>query len=128
MTIAVDVFPTVAEAIGARLPANRKIDGMSWFPLLDDANAPGHKTLFWEWHKQHAVRQGKWKVVRNAIITHGMSKQSRAEGDDHVFLADLEADPGETTNLRRQHPEIAEQLLALHDAWHADVFSARDTR
>ena len=27
-----------------------------------------------------------------------------------VFLADLETDPAETTNLRKQHPEIVEKL------------------
>ena len=51
-----------------------------------------------------------------------MSKQSRAEGDDYVFLIDVEADPGETTNLRKQHPDIAERLLKLHDEWREEVF------
>jgi hypothetical protein len=92
---------------------------------LKDPSAAGHPILFWEWHKQHAVREGKWKVVRNAIITLGMSKQKRAEGDDYVFLADLETDPGETNNLVKQHPDIAERLLKQHDAWHADAFAPR---
>lgn len=123
MTIANDVLPTIAEAIGAKLPQDHKIDGRSWWPMLKDKDAAGHETLYWEWHKQHAVRQGKWKVIRNGIITHGMSKQSRAEGDDYVFLADVEADPGETTNLRKQHPDIAKRLLKLHDEWREEVFN-----
>ncbi len=124
LTMAIDVFATVAEAIGAEPPPDRTIDGESWMPLLEDPNAPGHETLFWAWNKQHAVRQGKWKVVRNALITLGMSKRTRAQGDDAIFLADLEADPGEATNLRKQHPEVAEKLLKLHDDWRADIFES----
>lgn len=122
LSMATDVLPTVAEAIGARLPADRKVDGASWLPLLKNKTAPGHEILFWEWNKQHAVRQGQWKVMRNVIVTHPMGKQERMQGDDFVFLVDLEADPGETKNLYKQHREIADRLLEQHDAWHREVF------
>jgi len=122
LAMAIDVFPTVAEVIGAEIPEGYVIDGRSWMPLLEDAAAPGHETLFWAWNKQHAVRQGKWKLVRNGMITPGMSKRNRATGENAVFLADLEADPGETTNLLKKHPDIAKKLLDLHDAWRAAVF------
>ena len=121
LAIAIDVLPTIAEAIGAKIPAGHAVDGRSWMPLFADAGAPGHETLFWEWNKQHAVRQGKWKVVRNGLIDLHMSKWDRAQGDDAVFLSNLEADPGETTNLRHQHPELAARLLKRHDAWLEDV-------
>lgn len=119
--IAMDLFPTIAEVIGAELPKDRTIDGRSWMPLLRDAKAPGHETLFFEWEAQHAVRQGKWKVVRDALLGPPAGRQARAQGDDAIFLADLEADPGERTNLRRQHPDVAENLLRLHERWLASV-------
>ena len=122
VVMAADVLPTVAEAIGGALPADRKIDGMSWLPLLKDRNAPGHDILFWEWNKQHAVRQGKWKVMRSAIVTEPMGKMERMQGDDLIFLVDLETDPGESRNLYAQHRELANGLLKQHDAWHREVF------
>jgi len=117
LTMATDVFSTLAEAIGADVSKDRIIDGRSWWPLLRDARAKGHEMLFWEWNKQSAVRAGKWKVTRNALMTPGMDEYVRAKGDDAIFLADLEADPGETTNLRHQHPQIAKQLLKQHADW-----------
>lgn len=122
LVMATDVLPTVAEAVGATLPSDLKLDGMSWLPLLKNAAAPGHEILFWEWHQQHAVRQGQWKVMRNVIVTHPMGKQERMQGDDAVFLVDLEADPSESRNLYPQHRELADRLLKQHDAWHRDVF------
>lgn len=121
LTIAVDVFPTVVEIIGAEMPRGHVIDGKSWMTLLKDPNAPGHDTLYWVWKKQHAIRQGKWKLVRNATVTRGMSKGHRPTEGDRIFLADLEVDPGETTNLLDQHPDISEHLLKLHNAWQADI-------
>jgi len=124
LTIACDVLPTVAEAIGAELPADHKIDGTSWMKLLADSEAPGHETLYWAWNKQKAVRQGQWKLVCNGMITMGMSQRTRAGGDDAVFLTDVEADPGETVNLAKRHPDVVERLLKQHETWSVDVFGA----
>jgi hypothetical protein len=52
-----------------------------------------------------------------------MSKWHRAEGDDKTFLADLEADPGETKNLSKQHPDLVEKLSKLHDEWRSSLQS-----
>lgn len=122
LVMATDVLPTVVEAIGAAVPGAHKIDGTSWLPLLKSKAAPGHDILFWEWHKQHAVRRGKWKVMRNVIVTHPMGKQERMQGADLVFLVDLEADPGESRNLYARNRELADGLLKQHDAWHREVF------
>jgi hypothetical protein len=60
--------------------------------------------------------------MRNVIVTHPMGKQERMQGDDAVFLVDLDADPSESRNLYPQHRELADRLLKQHDAWHRDVF------
>ncbi|MBN1489334.1 MAG: sulfatase-like hydrolase/transferase [Phycisphaerae bacterium] len=121
LAVATDLFPTIADAISAAPPDDRTYDGETWLPWLRDGAAPGHDVLFFEWNDQHAVRRGKWKVVRNGFINQNINRQNRATGEDAVFLADLEADPGERTNLRRQHPDVAERLLKLHDAWRTSI-------
>lgn len=115
--ITMDFYATVAEVAGAALPTDRTIDGRSWMPIFRDAKAPGHEALFFKWEIQDAVRAGRWKVVRNGILGRKDKQTLRAKGEDAIFLADLEADPGEKTNLRRKHPEIVERLLARFDEW-----------
>lgn len=120
LVMAIDLFPTIAEIIDADLPAGRDIDGRSWGPLLKDRRSAGHETLYWVSAKQIAIRQGRWKLVRNGLLTPGMSRLDTASGEDEIFLADLDADPSEKINLRRQHPDLVEQLLALHAKWMAE--------
>lgn len=119
LTIAIDVFPTIAEAIEAKLPENRTIDGRSWMPLFKDPTADLHKAVFFEWNKQRAVRQGQWKLVCNGLINlkNGQGLRPRASGENALFLSDLQADPGETKNLRRKYPQVVDKLLKIHKEW-----------
>ncbi len=114
---AMDLYATVAELTGAELPADRVIDGQSWMPFLLDSSKPGRDTVFFEWEGQQAVRQGKWKVIRNGLMDMSKGRTNRATGDDVVFLADLASDPTEKTNARKQNPEVAQRLLSAYEKW-----------
>jgi len=128
LTIAMDLLPTIAEAIGAELPPGLVLDGQSWLPLLRDPAAPGHDAAFFEWNGQTAVRAGRWKLVRNGFIDQHLARQNRAAGDDALFLSDMERDPGERNNLRRQHPDIVNDLVRRLDAWQAEIRPAAAPR
>ncbi|MBP7933568.1 MAG: sulfatase-like hydrolase/transferase [Phycisphaerae bacterium] len=123
LAIAMDLFPTVAEVLGGEAPVHRAIEGRSWVPFLLNPDAPGHKTLCFEWDNQSAVRQGKWKLVRNGYVDLVHSKDNpgakarRAQGVDGIFLSDMDSDPGEQVNLRFRHPEVVDALLREHAAW-----------
>lgn len=117
LAVAMDLFATVAEITGSRLPPDHVIDGRSWMPFLLDPSKPGHDVLYFEWDGQQAVRQGKWKVVRNGLMNMAQGRTTRATGDDVVFLVDLSADPGEKVNVCQEHPDVAQQLLRLHAQW-----------
>ncbi|UCD76173.1 MAG: sulfatase, partial [Phycisphaerales bacterium] len=64
--ITLDILPTVAGLIGAKLPGH-KIDGLDIWPLI--AGRPGAKTphdaFFFYYHNNHleAMRSGKWKLI-----------------------------------------------------------------
>lgn len=126
LAIGMDVFPTIADAIAADPPADRKLDGRSWLPMLKDHEAGGHQALFWSSGGQDAVRRGKWKLVRNGSLP-GPVKPTRLQDKDAVFLSDLQGDPGESRNLRRAHPEMVTELLRLLDGWKADAVPAANT-
>jgi arylsulfatase A-like enzyme len=139
--IGMDIFVTAAKAAGARIPSDRIIDGRDIMPMVtQNANSP-HDVLFWLGQggprqpgnlimdgEQIAVRKGKWKLILNGILgvalPTGVADEDKMKGDDLVFLVDVENDPGETTNLRFQHPDVVEELTHLVKEWRAQ-FSAR---
>jgi arylsulfatase A-like enzyme len=122
LAIAMDLFVTVADAIGAELPHDRVIDGHNWLPFLSDPDERGQDVLFFEWAEQQAVRRGKWKVVQNGFIDQAtLGRANRATGDDRIFLSDVSVSAGEKTNLYTQHPEVAQELLNMHAAWRESI-------
>ncbi|GIT30785.1 MAG: hypothetical protein Ct9H300mP1_28310 [Planctomycetaceae bacterium] len=56
-----------------------------------------------------AIREGRWKLV----LGNGSGGRQAPRGRPFAkpyFLADLNADPSETTNLSEKHPDIAIRL------------------
>lgn len=108
-----DVAPTVVAAAGGPAAPAGAFEGKDLADVLI-RNAPSpHQSLAWSSGGQDAIRAGRWKLVR-----HGREDDGRAlAGADAVFLADLEADPGERTNLARSRPDVVEQLTRDLDAW-----------
>lgn len=117
-----DVLPTFCECAGIRPPADRRIDGASVLSMAARGAASPHEALFWASDGQLAARKGKWKLVLDGFLADGTPEgRKRLTGDDAVFLSDIEADPGETRNLRRQSPETVEQLTAMARRWLDEV-------
>ena len=98
-----DVLPTLAEISGADQVAG--IDGLSFAPtLLGSGDQPQHQYLYWEFHEKggrRAIRSDEWKLVQYHI---GTPEETTTE------LFNLENDPGETTDLAQEYPEVYQQL------------------
>ncbi len=97
-----DFFPTLAELAGAKIPG--KIDGLSLVPtLLGEGKQKTREYLYFEfpgYGGQQAVRLGNWKALRQ-----GMQK-----GNLELQLFDLEKDPGESTNVAKNHPDVMARI------------------
>lgn len=122
MATACDWLPTIAALCGAELP-RRKLDGRDITAVLKSADAPSpHQAFHWQSGGMWAVREGKWKLVAEGGASRG-GKQAKAAPapKQRLFLADLQADVGEKTNLAQKHPEVVERLRKLHDAWVREV-------
>ena len=116
----IDVLPTVARLAGAEMPADRIIDGRDIWPLLSGqkgAESP-HEVLYFYWGLElHAVRSGRWKLhpphpyqSLDAPGADGVpGKYVRKELELSLF--DLIADPGETTNVAANNPQVVQQLM-----------------
>ena len=108
-----DLFATFADAIGKPLPEQAGPDSYSFLDQLEGSDQP-HKRPPVIHHSvggMFAIRQGRWKLV----LGNGSGGRQAPRGRPFTkpyFLADLEADPSEKTNLDKKHPEIASKLEA----------------
>ena len=85
------------------------IDGLSMLPTLlgKSRRQRKHRFLYWEFHEQgkkQAIRMGDWKGVRLNV---------GQDPDGPIELYHLDVDPGETTDLASDHPEIVAQIAGL---------------
>lgn len=125
----IDFYPTFLAAAGLPLPAGRILDGTNLMPLLTQSGEIAGRDLFWHFpiyleayagagddshdptfrtRPGSAMRSGKWKL-------HEYFEDGRLE------LYDLEADPGERTNLAATHAETAAGLHRALIGWRAQT-------
>ncbi|MBM3734335.1 MAG: N-acetylgalactosamine-4-sulfatase [Acidobacteria bacterium] len=106
-----DIVPTVLAAAGAELPTN--LDGADLVPYLEGKRTGDpHAQLFWRYGQNLALRQGDWKVVRQA---------ARGQAKAEFELFDLSRDPGETTNQSAGHPEVLARLRGVLDGMNREM-------
>ena len=123
-----DLFATYAELVGADLPADAAEDSVSFLPALNEKTIPSTRAgvIHHSITGHFAYRQGKWKLLLakgSGGWTSPTEKQA-PKGSPIAQLYDMEADPGETTNLYESHPEVATKLLAQFES---DVERGRST-
>lgn len=115
----IDIMATFVDLVDKPYPAQYKgrriipYEGVSLLPVLFDKNPVREKPLFWEWKDGRAVRDGKWKLVKQGLET-------------PWSLFDMEADPSETRDLATSHPEIVTRMNAMFEAWKKRMASAND--
>jgi arylsulfatase/arylsulfatase A len=123
----IDIFPTLAEACGATLPPNLRIDGRSLLPqLMNPESFLPERPLFIQTHRGNQpqryhnfmVRDGDWKLVHASGFVH-----QTFEGKPVFRLYDLGMDPGETNDLAGRLPQEVDRLNSLYDFWYDDVMS-----
>jgi arylsulfatase A-like enzyme len=118
----IDLLPTIAEMIGAKLPGHR-IDGKNILPLMlsDDAKSPHKAYYFYNGNQLQAVRQGKWKLH----FPHGYRTMAGKPGGTggiptnysqakiELSLFNLHQDIGESKDLKAEFPDIVTRLSEL---------------
>jgi len=117
-----DFLPTFARMAGTTEPQDRVIDGHDIMPLMRDdegATSPCEAFFYYYMDQFHAVRSGQWKL----FIPRDDRRNFHADGDDEGagMLFDVASDPGETTNVYDQHPDVVERLMGYAEAMRDDL-------
>jgi arylsulfatase A len=112
-----DLFPTILNICGGKVPTDRTIDGTNVLPALaGNATAIERKVpLFWRLDMAPprekatmAMRDGDFKVVASSDFK-------------NVELYDLVKDPAETTNLNESQAERAATMLGRLKAMNTEI-------
>ena len=131
MVSSIDIFPTIADRIGAEKPKN-KIDGIDILPVLKDPKAKLDRKYFFHYYgngELHAVRDQRWKLhfehqYRTLGGRPGGKNGIPAKYDYlncEMALYDLENDIGETTNVLGDNPDVVARLEKAADVCRAEL-------
>lgn len=126
----VDLLPTLCGLAGAE-PPRRRIDGIDLAALLRDPSDPEPRQEYWFYYGRdlQAVRAGRWKLhlphdyrsYAGQAPGSGGRPGPTATRRTGLELYDLERDPGERNDVRREHPHLVHALLERAAAARADL-------
>ena len=118
----IDILPTLAALAGAALP-EKQVEGRSLLPLLEGKAA--------DWSDRFIFNNiCRWPLgadpdkfkdvnfsVRNQRFRYVGPKAGRRGAKTPAQLFDMEADPGQTTDVLAQHPEVAQRMRAAYEEY-----------
>ena len=108
LAASIDIWPTIADLAGAKLPTDRPLDGVSLARALEGGTV-SRGPMFWSFMDGLAMRDGDWKLVQGE------------DGDEEPLLFNLAEDLGEQTDLAQQEPERTAKMLQAARDWLAEV-------
>jgi arylsulfatase A-like enzyme len=118
----VDIYPTLVEIGGGRLPAAQVFDGESLAPLFRDPGAKLARDAFFQHFPGYlGAGVGSWRTTPVSLIHAGDWKLMEFLEDGRLELYNLREDLGETKNLALAQPERAKALHARLVAWRAAI-------
>ncbi len=103
---ALEVFPTLLNAVGAEPPEGVTLDGFDMLPVLQGEHESKREAMFWERRGDKAARIGHWKWV---------------DSDRGGGLFDLSKDIGESNDLSEEHPEMLTKLKTRFQSWKQEM-------
>jgi len=109
-----DIMATLAGITGIEPREGAGPDSVSFLPTLRGARSaePRPPLVMRSGGGHMTIRSGKWKLI-DGLGSGGFSEPRRVkpgEGDPEGQLYDLAADPSESTNLYREHPDVVARL------------------
>ena len=113
LTNITDIVPTLADLCSVEIPEDLHFDGQSLRPLLEqDDSAPWPDRILMTSEQRGIIKKWQTTVV--------MTERWRLINNGALF--DIQADPRQTNNVYKDHPEVARRLSAWYDRlWHEEI-------
>ena len=124
----IDVTPTLLAAAGVVARSGVEFDGINLLPLWDgEVSQLPERTYFVQAHRGNAPERYRAfaAVEQQYKLVQALSFREVPPEDAALELYDLQADPGEETDLAADMPDVVERLKAGYDDWFDDVSSGR---
>jgi arylsulfatase A-like enzyme len=99
MAITMDWTATIVAAAKAE---GHSLDGIDLLPVIKGTSPVIDRTFFWRIYARDAVREGKWKYVRDGEVRK---------------LFDLSVDQHEQADFSQKNPEVLQRLMTEFDKW-----------
>jgi len=99
MAITMDWTATIVAAAKAE---GHSLDGIDLLPVIKGTSPVTDRTFFWRIYSRDAVREGKWKYVRDGEVRK---------------LFDLSVDQHEQADFSQKNPEVLQRLMTEFDKW-----------
>ena len=103
---ALDWYPTLVALTGIEDPPSN-LDGESMLPILNGRTPAEHRPIVWATGSHAELGREAWHAVR-----HENWKWVDPPGQEGM-LFDLGTDPNETSDVSKQHPQVANRLRKL---------------
>lgn len=107
MSTTIDFYATAADI--AKTPLPKHCEGKNLLPLLlGKEKLNPDRIIFWNTHGSQVTRWKQWRIVK-------------FRDEPSWRLYDIEADPSETTDLAKQHPDIVKSMSERYEAWLSEM-------
>ncbi len=99
---ALDMFPTLMDMAGLKMPPTQPLDGKNFWPALRDNKTSPVDNYYWGWKNSDGLRTADWKILRYS---------------DHTELYDIRQDISEAHDVAAAHPDVVKTLTAKMNDW-----------
>jgi len=110
MAITMDWTATI---VAAAKVDGHSFDGIDLLPVIRGTSAVTDRTFFWRIYARDAVREGKWKYVRDGEVRK---------------LFDLSVDQHEQADFSQRSPEVLERLMTQFNKWNDQMLPRPSAR
>lgn len=122
MGATLDILNTFGTLAGAKIPADRKMDGFDLSPVLKGhGSSPRTQFYYWGFGELHAVRSGPWKLHIQQRLPVNYDRLAEMDGPE---LYHLEADISEKYDQASAEPDVVSSLQLLINEHLEDVKDA----
>jgi arylsulfatase A-like enzyme len=128
--LSVDLFPSLVELAGGKLPTNQPLDGTSYVSLLKsggEAKLP-REAIYWHFPGYLGAGGDGWRTTPAGAIRAGDFKLLEFFEDGRLELYNLKDDLSQKKDLAASQPEKTKELHGKLVAWRESVAAPMPTK